>query len=394
ALLSGLFLGDGSVSHYSTLEVNLSSVSKELINGVSFLLMRFGIQHSFSEKNGRHPKHAILHKVRIFSQSAEKFILQIGFAGWKQKKAKELLKKWKIRKGTARLDKIGDAYFDKIAGRKRMKSDTVYSLTVSPHHSLIANGIVAHQCDGDEDCLMLLMDGLLNFSRDFLPSTRGGTMDAPLVLTTRLDPTEIDDEAHCIEVVDSYPLSFYEATQKFLPPSDVKLPVVADLLKSSLAYGDLKFTHPSSSIEDGPKMSAYISLDKKMTKKVEAEFLLEDKIRAVDPAEVAKRVLLAHFLPDMYGNLRSFSRQMFRCTDCNAKYRRVPLAGKCTRCGGKLLLTIYKGGIEKYLKPSRELATRYNLPPYMQQRLDLIQKDIDSIFSDEKAKQSDLADFM
>lgn len=248
--------------------------------------------------------------------------------------------------------------------------------------------------DGDEDCLMLLMDGLLNFSRDFLPASRGGTMDAPLVLTTRLDPTEIDDEVHCMEVVDNYPLSFYEATQKFLAPSDVKLPTVADLLKSPAAYGDLKYTHSASSIEDGPKMSAYISLDKKMTKKVEAQFKLEDKIRAVIPSEVAKRVLLAHFLPDMYGNLRSFSRQMFRCTDCNSKYRRVPLVGKCTRCGGKLLLTIYKGGIEKYLKPSRDLANRYNLPVYMQQRLDLIQKDIDSIFCDEKAKQSDLADFM
>jgi len=219
-------------------------------------------------------------------------------------------------------------------------------------------------------------------------------MDAPLVLTTRLDPTEIDDEVHCMEVVEKYPLSFYDSTQKFAPPSDVKIPTVSDLLKSSACYGDLKYTHPSTSIEDGPKMSAYISLDKKMTKKVEAQFKLEDKLVAVIPSEVAKRVLLAHFLPDMYGNLRSFSRQMFRCTDCNAKYRRVPLVGKCTRCGGKLLLTIYKGGIEKYLKPSRDLAKRYDLPIYLQQRLDLIQKDIDSIFSDEKAKQSDLADYM
>ena len=44
-------------------------------------------------------------------------------------------------------------------------------------------------CDGDEDAIMLLMDGLLNFSRDILPANRGGQMDAPLVLTTRLNPT-------------------------------------------------------------------------------------------------------------------------------------------------------------------------------------------------------------
>ncbi|MFA5108697.1 MAG: DNA polymerase II large subunit [Candidatus Micrarchaeia archaeon] len=249
-------------------------------------------------------------------------------------------------------------------------------------------------CDGDEDCLMLLMDAFLNFSTKFMPASRGGTMDSPLVLTTRIDPTEVDDEVHCMETVGSYPLSFYDATQKFASPSEAKIPTIKDILDSPAQYGDIHYTHSTTNIEDGPYMSSYISLEKKMTSKVAAEFELEDKIRAVDSADAAKRVLLAHFMPDMYGNLRSFSRQMFRCSDCNAKYRRVPLVGKCTQCNGKLLLTIYKGGIEKYLKPSRDLANRYDLPPYLKQRLDLIQKDIDSIFSDEKAKQSDLADFM
>ncbi|MFH1306997.1 MAG: LAGLIDADG family homing endonuclease, partial [Candidatus Micrarchaeota archaeon] len=394
ALMSGLFLGDGSVSHYSTLEVNLSSVSKQLIDGISFLLLRFGIRHSFSEKNDKHPKHAVLHKLRIFSNNAEKFICEIGFAGWKQKRAEELLQRWKSRKGPERIDKIGDAYFDKIVEMKDVKRSEVYSLTVEPHHTLIANGIVAHQCDGDEDCLMLLMDALLNFSRKFLPASRGGTMDAPLVLTTRIDPTEVDDEVHTMETVSSYPLSFYEAAQKFTPPFEVEIPTVKSLLNTPAQYGNLHYTHPVSSIEEGPIITSYVSLEKKMVSKVAAEFELEDKLRAVDSSDVAKRVLLSHFLPDMYGNLRSFSRQMFRCTDCNAKYRRVPLSGKCSRCNGKLLLTVYKGGIEKYLKPSRELAKRYNLPEYLKQRLDLIQKDIDSIFVDEKNKQADLAEFM
>ena len=47
-------------------------------------------------------------------------------------------------------------------------------------------------CDGDEDSIMMLMDGLLNFSKEILPAGRGGRMDAPLVLTTRLNPMEID----------------------------------------------------------------------------------------------------------------------------------------------------------------------------------------------------------
>ncbi|MCH2417850.1 MAG: DNA polymerase II large subunit, partial [Candidatus Poseidoniia archaeon] len=51
-------------------------------------------------------------------------------------------------------------------------------------------------CDGDEDSVILLLDCLLNFSEHFLPTTRGGTRDIPRGLSTRIDPTEIDNEAH------------------------------------------------------------------------------------------------------------------------------------------------------------------------------------------------------
>ena len=49
-------------------------------------------------------------------------------------------------------------------------------------------------CDGDEDGLMLLMDALLNFSHEYIPDKRGGKMDLPLILTIRLDPSEVDKE--------------------------------------------------------------------------------------------------------------------------------------------------------------------------------------------------------
>ena len=50
--------------------------------------------------------------------------------------------------------------------------DRVYCLTVADDHTVLANGIFTGQCDGDEDCIMLLLDGLINFSRSFLPETR------------------------------------------------------------------------------------------------------------------------------------------------------------------------------------------------------------------------------
>ncbi|MDD1708932.1 MAG: DNA polymerase II large subunit, partial [Methanoregulaceae archaeon] len=43
--------------------------------------------------------------------------------------------------------------------------DRVFCLTVEEEHTVCANGIFTGQCDGDEDCIMLLLDGLINFSR-------------------------------------------------------------------------------------------------------------------------------------------------------------------------------------------------------------------------------------
>jgi len=248
-------------------------------------------------------------------------------------------------------------------------------------------------CDGDEDAAMLLMDALLNFSRKYLPETRGGTMDAPLVLTTIVNPKEVDDEVHSMEIVSELPLEFFEATEKFASASDCGIKLVKSKLGTPGQYEGLNFSHHTESIDNGPIKTTYIEF-KNMSEKVDAQFRLEGKIRAVDPRDVAERVILGHFLPDLYGNLRSFSRQIFRCVDCNMKYRRVPLIGKCRKCGGKLLLTINKGGIEKYLKISQSMVAKYGLPDYLKQRLALIEKDIESVFVDDKQKQFNLADFM
>ena len=114
-------------------------------------------------------------------------------------------------------------FIDKVVEKKEISSNDkyVYNLTVDTHHSLICSGITTFQCDGDEDCVMLLMDGLVNFSRSYLPDRRGGQMDAPLVLTSRIDPNEVDKEAHNVDVLFQYPLAFYEATLKYANPKDL-----------------------------------------------------------------------------------------------------------------------------------------------------------------------------
>jgi DNA polymerase II large subunit len=62
-----------------------------------------------------------------------------------------------------------------------------------------------------------------------------------------------------------------------------------------------------------------------MIDKMEAQLSLASRIRAVDAPDVAERVLKSHFLPDLIGNLRSFSRQRMRCIKCGEKFRRLHL---------------------------------------------------------------------
>ncbi|WP_129599384.1 DNA polymerase II large subunit [Methanohalophilus profundi] len=250
-------------------------------------------------------------------------------------------------------------------------------------------------CDGDEDCVMLLMDGLINFSHEYLPDKRGGKMDAPLVLTTRIDPSEVDKEAHNIDVCSSYPLEFYETTLNYTNPKELEetMDLVSSRLGTPAQFDGFMFTHDTSDIAAGPVKSAYKTLGS-MVEKMDAQLSLAEKIRAVDVADVAERVLISHFLPDLFGNLRAFSRQGTRCVKCGGKFRRAPLTGTCPHCGGRVILTVHEGAVKKYLEVSLKVAKKYNVSSYTQQRIELIGYDIESLFKNDKSKQMGLADYM
>ncbi len=250
-------------------------------------------------------------------------------------------------------------------------------------------------CDGDEDCVMLLMDGLLNFSRSYLPDKRGGQMDAPLVLTSRIDPNEVDKEAHNVDLLFRYPLPFYEATLQYKNPKDIVklMDTVSGRLGTPAQYEGFGFTHDTADIAAGPRNSAYKTLGT-MIEKMDAQLALARRIKAVDPQDVAERVIESHFLPDLIGNLRSFSKQKVRCTKCNAKYRRPPLRGTCPKCGGNIVLTVHEGSVRKYLETSLRIADEYNVRHYTKQRLELLELEMRSLFESDKVKQKGLADFM
>jgi DNA polymerase II large subunit len=248
--------------------------------------------------------------------------------------------------------------------------------------------------DGDESCYVLLMDAFLNFSTHFLPSSRGGTMDAPLVLTSLLDPAEVDDMAFNVDVCWKYPLEFYKAAQEYKMPWDIKIHLLGDDLHTPQQFEGFGFTHDTNNINEGVLCSAYKILPS-MQEKVQGQMALAEKIRAVDQNDVARIVIQTHFMRDTRGNLRKYSMQEFRCVKCNTKYRRPPLVGVCTQpnCHGKILFTISQGSIVKYLEPSINLAEKYDLPNYLQQSLELTKMHIEGIFGRDKEKQTGLGEW-
>jgi DNA polymerase II large subunit len=250
-------------------------------------------------------------------------------------------------------------------------------------------------CDGDEDCVILLLDALLNFSRDYLPEKRGGFMDAPLVLTTRIIVPEVDGEVHNMDVMFAYPLEFYRIAEKGKMPKEALslMEVVSKKMENGDPYSGLGYTHETSCISAGPLRSSYKTLDT-MVDKIEKQLGLAKKIRAVDERDVAERLVISHFLPDLIGNLRQFSKQSLRCPMCNSKYRRAPLKGCCLKCGSKLTLTVHEGSVSKYYDVSRKIAEEFGISEYTKQRLKLLGEELEAMFSNGKIKQADLSSFI
>ena len=249
-------------------------------------------------------------------------------------------------------------------------------------------------CDGDEDALMLALDTLLDFSRDYLPAQIGGIMDAPLLLIPIVNTQEVQRQVHEVDVADVYPLEFYEKTWENAEARHVSrlIDLIEYRLGTEAQFEGFKFTAPVSNINMGNAESAYKQF-KTMVEKLNNQLELAEKIEAVDAKTVALKVLTRHFIRDIAGNLRAFSTQGFRCKSCNRRFRRLPLRGVCPSCGGPLTLTVYRGGIEKYLGAAQDLIDKYGLPRYYAQRILLVKGEINALFEGKKPKQVSLTDF-
>jgi DNA polymerase II large subunit len=250
-------------------------------------------------------------------------------------------------------------------------------------------------CDGDADSMMLIMDAFLNFSYDFLPDKIGGLMDAPLLIQPIVLPHEVQRQAHNVDIASTYSLEFYEATWKQANAADVAdmTETIKNRIGDARQFFDYGFTHLTNTLVTKAQRSAYSTLNT-MEEKLKMQFDTAKLINAVDANEVAAMVLTTHILPDIIGNMRSYSSQTFRCTTCGAKFRRMPLMGKCIDCGCALIQTVTRGAVEKYLGIATDMCKQYKINDYLRSRVESIALELKLIFKEERRTQSSMTEFM
>ena len=246
--------------------------------------------------------------------------------------------------------------------------------------------------DGDADSIMLLMDSLLNFSRQFLSDRIGGLMDAPLLIQPLVLPHESQPQAHNLEVTKLLPLEFFESTLQQVKASSVKsVEIVESRIDTERQFYDYFFTHKTSSLTTSKSRSAYSTLGS-MLDKFDMQVRNAELIDAVNTSEIVSNVISTHLVPDLMGNLRAYARQSFRCTACGKSYRRMPLIQTCT-CSHKLIATITRGSVEKYLKLAKRLVEKYDVGEYQKGRIQALSDEIELVFGKSKGDQQLLTDY-
>jgi len=249
-------------------------------------------------------------------------------------------------------------------------------------------------CDGDADSIMLLTDAFLNFSYSFLPEKIGGLMDAPLLIQPIVLPHEVQRQAHNVDIDKKYSLEFYKYTWQGVKASDTSnlIEILKNRIGEDKQFYDYGYTHHSNILISNINRSAYSTLNT-MKEKLEMQISTANLINSVDTDEVMSMVLTTHIIPDIMGNMRSYSSQSFRCNKCGEKYRRIPLLGKCASCGNTLLQTVTRGSVEKYIALAEDLCNNFKVTGYLKSRIESLIVELNFIFKS-KENQPTLLDFI
>jgi DNA polymerase II large subunit len=422
SLLEGIIDGDGSLI-ISTRALQIYTANQKLGEDYRLLLSSLGFSSTILEVKGMRFGDALLYIYKELGKepNSEGVLYQVKTNGFETiSLCKELrlhhpsklsnldaILKNNPPKSSQRKYLNSNLFLDKIKSIEiENKTENAYCVEIGDdssnhfdHNICLLNAPITGQCDGDEDGVVLLLDGFINFSKEYLPTTRGSKMDTPLVLVVTLNPNEVDDEAFNLDSMISYPLEFYKAASEFELPSTLgsKIHRVEQRLGKPEQYEGYSYSHPTSNISEGPKTSRYKDQELDIRAKLDLQLDLAKIIRAVESRSTALRILERHVLPDLMGNLRAFASQQVRCVTCNTKYRRVPLSGHCRNkdCPkSNIILTVPPKGVSKYYDICKRLVEDYDLGVYHENRLERIRIALDSHFPEKKRVTFDLSDWL
>jgi DNA polymerase II large subunit len=414
AFLEGFIVGNGSrSSNDSHTTIAFHTTSEDVKDGIVFLLHRLGIVASVSTRERDETRQRIyditvsggmsdnpLARVLNDKESyhPKSLVVQVPDALMKLREMdiegiKTIIPKYLKRRDNVSLEKLRE-----MVGAIENQSLPEGARELFATLREIVNGDLSYlrvkdieHVDYDGYLYDLQVGGDPVFTADWLYAHN--SMDAPLVMSSRIDPTEIDDEAHNVDIVSEYPRSFYEATREMADPGEVDIETAADTLGTDRAYAAFQHTHDTTDLARGPDLSAYKTLGS-MQEKMDAQLDLARRIRAVDESDVAERIIEYHFLPDLLGNLRAFSSQETRCLDCGEKFRRPPLSGDCRECGGDVNLTVHEGSVNKYMGTATRVAEEFDTRDYTKQRLEVLERALERTFENDHNRRSTLSEFM
>ncbi|MFX1504816.1 MAG: hypothetical protein ACFFDC_01765 [Promethearchaeota archaeon] len=210
--------------------------------------------------------------------------------------------------------------------------------------------IKTRNCNGDIDSITLLLDVFLNFSKEFVPSLRGGTMDVPAIinLTDRWEEASIYASYNSVLTN----LSFYRNL--------INNPLKEDLLSYKMSY----LTPPLPVFHTIDNVSSYnfdnLFRESKIISKIETELQVLSRIRGVVEGEFVDNILVNDFLPKISTSMTRFFLQPVRCNTCNTTFRRIPLSN-CPVCHRQTIgLTLSEGWVLRYLQIVNQLKAQYD----------------------------------
>jgi DNA polymerase II large subunit len=208
----------------------------------------------------------------------------------------------------------------------------------------------SRQCNGVSDSITLLLDVLVNFSREFIPAFHGGTLDTPTVLNL------VDNWKDLMLYSKSNAVMLNQVFYKNLG----KISQESKLLSYNFSLLNLPpITHHIT--ENLSEIAIENKLrEQKIVNRINIALASLRIIRAVEEGVFVDNILVNDFLNKITTSIARFFQQPFRCKICKRTFRRVPLRKNCPYCYKNTLeLTLSKGWVLRYMQIISQLTKQY-----------------------------------